>query len=66
MLKWIIKNKESIKLCEVRELIKPLVSCLSDKTPAIRTAAEEVLVSVMPITGYQPFQPVISDMLPAV
>jgi len=55
MLKWMIKNKESIKLAELKELIKPLVSCLTDKTPAIRLLAEEVLISVMPITGYQPF-----------
>jgi hypothetical protein len=51
-LKWIIKQKESIKTSEVRELVKPLVSCLSDKTPAIRTMAEEVCSYVMPCTGY--------------
>lgn len=39
MLTWIIKNKESIKLCgpdALKEMTKPLVECLSDKTPAIR------------------------------
>ena len=35
-LKWIIKQKDSIKLTETKEYVKALVSCLSDKTPAIR------------------------------
>jgi hypothetical protein len=67
MLKWIIKNKESIKkVVEIKDLVKPLVSCLNDKTPAIRNLAEECITNVMPITGYSAFQPVISDLLPAV
>lgn len=55
MLGWVIKNKESIKLVAadgIKEMIKPLVECLSDKTPAIRNAAEEVICAVMPIAGY--------------
>jgi hypothetical protein len=55
MLKWIIKNKDHIKKAEVKELVKPLVSCLSDKTPAIRNMAEEVISCVMPLTGYTVF-----------
>lgn len=39
-LGWIIKNKDAIKSSDTKELIKPLVSCLSDKTPAIRGLAE--------------------------
>lgn len=54
-LKWIIKNKDAIKTSEVKEIVKALVSCLSDKTPAIRTMGEEVCVYVMPYTGYQAF-----------
>ena len=58
MLQWIIKNKDSVKLCladALKEITKPLVDCLSDKTPAIRNLAEEVILSVMPLTGYPAF-----------
>lgn len=65
-LSWIIKHKDSIKSAENKELIKPLVSCLSDKTPAIRSMAEQVITEVMPITGYAPFQSSLSDLKPAV
>ena len=61
-----IKNKEAIKNSEVREIVKPLVQCMSDKTPAIRNMAEEVASYVMAITGYPPFQAVLADLLPAV
>ena len=46
MLQWIIKNKDSIKLCTpeaLKDLCKPLVECLTDKTPAIRNFADEVM-----------------------
>lgn len=59
MLQWVIKNKESIKLCTpeaLKELTKPLVECLSDKTPAIRNFGEEVIYHVMLQTGYPAFQ----------
>jgi hypothetical protein len=39
-LTWIIKYKDSIKTSDVQSLVKPLVACLSDKTPAIRGLAE--------------------------
>lgn len=65
-LKWILKQKDAIKTSEVKDLVKALVSCLSDKTPAIRNMAEEVITCVMPITGYTAFQTVLSDLLPAV
>lgn len=58
MLQWIIKNKDSIKLCgadALKEITKPLVECLSDKTPAIRNLTDEVICSVMPLTGYPAF-----------
>ena len=51
-LKWIIKNKDAIKTSEVKDYVKALVSCLSDKTPAIRNLAEEVVTYVMPFTGF--------------
>ena len=27
-LTWILKNKESIKLTEIKEFVKPIVACL--------------------------------------
>jgi cytoskeleton-associated protein 5 len=69
MLQWIIKNKDSIKLCTpeaLKDLCKPLVECLTDKTPAIRNFADEVMSNVMPLTGYAPFQAVLSSLKPAV
>lgn len=51
-LKWIIKQKDAIKSSEYKEMVKPLVSCLSDKTPAIRSLAEECASYVMPLTGF--------------
>jgi len=58
MLGWIIKNKDSIKLVApdaLKESCKPLVECLSDKTNAIRTSAEEVITEIMPLVGYPAF-----------
>lgn len=69
MLGWIIKNKDSIKLCALdalKEMAKPLVECLSDKAPAIRTATEEVICNVMPLIGFPSFQAVLSNLKPAV
>jgi hypothetical protein len=54
-LKWMIKQKDSIKNSEMKEYTKALVSCISDKTPAIRNLAEEVVSYVMPHTGYAAF-----------
>jgi hypothetical protein len=65
-LNWIIKNKDSIKSAEVKELVKPLVSCLNDKVPGIRNLAEQIICEVMPLTGYPPFQAVTTDLKPAV
>lgn len=58
MLGWVIKSKDAIKLVApdgLKECCKPLVECLSDKTPAIRGQAEQVILNVMPLTGYAPF-----------
>jgi hypothetical protein len=35
-LTWIIKNNDAIKTTDLKELPKPLVSCLLDKVPQIR------------------------------
>jgi hypothetical protein len=39
----------------MKEYVKALVSCLTDKTPAIRNLAEEVCGYVMPHAGYTAF-----------
>jgi len=65
-LTWIKKNNDSIKLGDVKEFVKPLVACLSDKSPVIRQMVESVIEEVMPITGYLPFQGVLKDLKPAV
>lgn len=54
-LKWIIKNKESIKTCEYKELVKPLISCITDKVPLIRQMTEQIIAEVMALTGYPAF-----------
>jgi len=69
MLGWINRNKDAIKLVAIdslKECCKPLVECLTDKTPAIRAAADEVITNVMPLTGYPAFQSVVSNLKPAV
>jgi cytoskeleton-associated protein 5 len=69
ILGWINRNTESIKLVvpeALKECCEPLVECLTDKTPAIRAAAETLITNVMPITGYAPFKEVLKNLKPAV
>ena len=54
-LKWITSNQESIKDAETKEMIKPLIACLTDKLKAIRDSAENLIMIVMPLVGYQAF-----------
>jgi len=35
-LKWTLQNKEAIKEADTSSMIEPLISCLSDKSKAIR------------------------------
>ena len=63
---WIKKHNDAISKGDVKEFVKPLVACLSDKSPAIRQLAESIIEEVMPITGYQSFQAVLKDLKPAV
>jgi hypothetical protein len=37
---WILKNKDFIKTIDAKEIVKPLVTCLSDKSGNIRGMAE--------------------------
>lgn len=66
LLDWILKNKDSISKSDVSELPKPLVSCLQDKAPAIRSMAEKVIIEVIPLTGAAPFKKLVKDLKPAV
>jgi len=63
---WIAANKEAIPRADCKELIKPLVSCLTDKSKAIRTSAEEIISEVMPIVGYNEFLAATKDLKQAV
>jgi hypothetical protein len=36
-------------------MVKPLMSCLSDKVAKVRKDAEEVIEVVMSYTGFEPF-----------
>lgn len=44
----------------------PLIHCLQDKTPSIRSAAEDVIVEVMQASSYRSFVESITDLKPAV
>ena len=54
-LGWILKNASAIPDADTSEMIKPLVSCLTDKSKDIRTKAEEVISLVMPVAGHSAF-----------
>jgi len=64
--KWILSNKEEIKTADHTVMVKPLISCLSDKAGKIRVAAEEVVVAVMGYIGAAPFTAATKDLKPAV
>lgn len=65
LLKFLIENKDSIQKSEVDQLIKPLIDCLSDKTPEIRKLAEEVVLETMRSSSYDLFLKGIQDLKPA-
>ena len=54
-LKWIWENVESVPLAETKDMVIPLIACLSDKSKAIRDQTERIIEIVMPITGYSEF-----------
>ena len=64
--KWISEHADAIPACDTKEMVKPLVSCLTDKSKDIRTSAEDIISKVMPITGYQEFLGATKDMKQAV
>lgn len=60
-LKWILLHESSVAQCDAQTLVKPIVSCLSDKSKAIRELAENVGKLVMAITGHATFLAATKD-----
>jgi hypothetical protein len=54
-LQWICKNKAAIAKCDYKEMVKPLILCLTDKSGPIRTMTEEIIVATMGYAGFSPF-----------
>jgi hypothetical protein len=48
LLTWVIAHKNKIDRAEPKVIFVPLISCLQDKTKAIRVMAEEVFAEVYP------------------
>jgi len=65
-LKWIDANSEAIPKADVKEMVKPLIACLTDKSKAIREASENIIKEIMPIVGYPEFLGGIKDHKTAV
>ena len=65
-LKWILAHKDAIKNSDHTLMVKPLVDCLLDKVSKIRQQAEEIIVEVMSMTGFEPFSRVAKDLKTAV
>lgn len=65
-LKWICAHKAAIERCEHREMIKPLILCLTDRSGPIRTMADEAIVATMTYVGAAAFFDNIRDLKPAV
>lgn len=53
--KWMLAHKDGIKGADHQAMVKPLMSCLSDKVAKVRKDAEEVIEVVMSYTGFEPF-----------
>ena len=47
-------------------MVKPLISCLSDKSKAIRESTEKIIALIMPSVGYQDFLTGIKNQKPAI
>ena len=65
-LKFIMLHESSIKDAETKEMVKPLVACLTDKAKAIRELAEQVIKVVMPLVGHSKFLEATKDRPTAV
>ena len=59
------EHKAAIAKCEHREMIKPLILCLTDRSGPIRTMADEIIVECMGFCGAAAFLEGIRDLKPA-
>lgn len=66
LLQWLIDNSQSIENSECALLVKPLIACLQDKIPQIRSLTEDVIVAVMNVKGLNVFKEGTQDLKPAV
>ena len=65
-LKWMNTNKDAVPKCDHQAMIKPLITCLSDRKGEIRTMAEDIIVQAICQIGYAPFQSGTKDLKPAI
>lgn len=66
IFRWILEHKDDIPNASVQDMVKPLVTCLTDKSKQIREDCQKVIMVVMPITGHQEFYDKLKDMKAAV
>lgn len=66
IFRWITEHKDDIPNANVQDMVKPLVTCLTDKSKQIREDCQKVIMVVMPITGHQDFYDKLKDMKAAV
>jgi len=66
VLNWILKNKNHLSKADTNSLVHPLVDAMQDRSKVIRSHAEEVVIELLPFTGYQAFYDAIKDLKPAI
>lgn len=64
-LKWITKHMDAMKKCDHASLVKPFLTCLTDKKGEIRKMSEELIVTVMGFVGFAKFMEGVQDLKPA-
>ena len=66
IFRWILEHKDDIPNASVQDMVKPLVTCLTDKSKQVREDCQKVIMVVMPLTGHQDFYDKLKDMKAAV
>lgn len=62
LLDWVLLNKDSIPKSETDKLPKGLIACIQDKSPAIRSKAEAIIMLTIPYTGASSFRKEVADL----
>jgi hypothetical protein len=62
IFRWILGHQDNIKDADSKAMVKPLVTCLTDKSKEIRLQCEKTINCVMPLTGHQEFYAALKDM----